>query len=68
MIQIGESSTFSELIDSVAPVFIYDPSHVVRIGSPLSFRGSISDFRIYSPGSSAVITKSKTFSLKKILI
>jgi len=58
IINIGESSTYSQSVSAIAPSFVYDAANKVRIGGPNSFKGSISDFRIYSSGSSAIIDKS----------
>ena len=51
---IGDS-VFSQKLPDSTPTFTYSASNKVLIGGPSSFKGSIYDFRIYSPGSSAVI-------------
>ena len=64
-INIGDDYVFSQKLADATPVYSYLTANRVRIGGPGSFKGSLFDFRIYSPGSSAIIKASKfyTFSL-----
>jgi len=66
MISVGGSSSTIVGVTPGTPSFAYNPNNQVRIGGPGSFLGSIYDFRIYSPGSSAIIKKGNKphFSLK----
>jgi len=67
-INIAESSTYSEMVSAIAPSFVYNSQDKVRIGGPNSFKGSISDFRIYSPGSGAIIDKGNNNSQNFLFI
>ena len=56
MLHIGETHSFSELIPTTfLPTF--GSSDTLQIGGPNSFKGSLYDFRIYTPGSGVIMNK-----------
>jgi len=58
-INIGDDYVLSQKLADATPVYSYSTSNKVRIGGPSSFKGALYDFRIFSPGTSAIISAGK---------